>query len=129
MSITGFILDGAGGASTDAEFAVYRRFSPNGAGTHFEPGPAMHAGLATCPERDLPDDVNAAAAVIAEQARGLKGRAGFLWARSILRAPKWYSALSGILKEKYPDAPVAVVDPYTFFGLVRLELAGEAGRR
>ena len=119
MSITGFILDGSGGASTDLEFGAYRSFSPDGAGTHFEPGAAMHAGLPTCRETDLPDDVDKAAEVLANAAREHKDRPGFFWARSILRTPKWYADLSQRLAEKYPEAPVSVVDPYTFFGLIK----------
>ena len=36
MSITGFMLDGAGGGSTPEEFSAYRRFSPDGCGNHFD---------------------------------------------------------------------------------------------
>ncbi len=121
MSITGFILDGSGGASTELEFTAYRSFSPDGAGTHFEDKPALHLGLPTCPERDLPDDPAQAAARIAQAAQARNGRPGFLWARSILKAPRWYADLSRRLAEKYPDGEVVVVDPYTFFGLVKLQ--------
>lgn len=118
MTITGFILDGAAGASTDLEFAAYARFAPHGAGTHFEPGPAIHAGLPTCPERDLPDDARAAARFIAARASERRGQTGFLWARSILKPPRWYAEVSRLLREEHPDTPVEVVDPYTFFGLI-----------
>lgn len=123
MSITGFILDGSAGASTDLEFAAYHSFSPDGAGTHYEDRPAVHRGLATCREQDLPDEVNRAAAAVAEQARAGKGRPAFLWARSILRPPRWYAELSDTLETKYPDADITVVDPYTFFGLIQLDKA------
>lgn len=125
MTITGFLLDGSAGASTETEFAAYRDFSPDGLGTHFERGPGMRAGIPTCPERDLPDDVAAAAALIAERARALGGRPGFLWARSILKSPSWYAELGRRVRETPGDLPVEVVDPYTFFGLIRL--AGTAG--
>lgn len=119
MTITGFILDGSAGASTDQEFDVYARFSPDGAGTHFERGPAVHHGLPTCPEQDLPNSSEAAAAVIAERAKDPTDKPVFFWARSILKSPKWYADLSRCLEEKHPEAQVAVVDPYTFFGLIR----------
>lgn len=122
MTITGFILDGSGGGSTDHEFAAYARFSPDGAGTHFERGPALHQGLPTCPERDLPDSSEAAAAIIADRARAAKERPVFFWARSILKSPSWYAQVSRILEERHPEARVAVVDPYTFFGLIREHL-------
>jgi len=121
MSITGFILDGSGGPSTGLEFAAYHSFSPDGAGTHFEDKPAVHAGLPVCREQDLPDDVAKAAATIADVARARDGKPGFLWARSILKTPRWYADLSRCLAEKHPEAEVVVVDPYTFFGLVRLQ--------
>lgn len=121
MTITGFVLDGATGASTEREFADYRRFSPDGCGTHFEKGPRMIGGIPTCPERDLPDSAAEAAAVIAKLAGNIKGEAGFLWARSILKPPSWYAQIAQILREKYPQAPVAFVDPYTFFGLIQLQ--------
>lgn len=120
MSITGFMLDGYAGASTDQEFDAYRTFSPDGAGTHFEDGASVHVGLPTCREHDLPDDVEKAADVLADAARKRKGRPGFFWARSILRPPKWYAQLSQRLAEKYPEVEVTVVDPYTFFGLIKL---------
>jgi hypothetical protein len=123
MSITGFMLDGSGGASTKSEFEAYRSFSPDGAGTHFEGKAALHDGLPTCSERDLPDEVEKAAAVVAEAARKTKGGPGFFWARSILKSPKWYADLSRCLGEKYPEAQVSVVDPYTFFGLIRMHLS------
>ncbi len=120
MTITGFMLDGYAGASTDLEFGAYQSFSPDGAGTHFEPGASVHARLPTCREHDLPDDVEKAAAVLANAARERRGRPGFFWARSILKSPKWYAELSQRLAERYPDAEVTIVDPYTFFGLIRL---------
>jgi hypothetical protein len=122
LTITGFVLDGSAGASGAAEFAAYRTFSPDGIGTHFEEGPALRAGVPTCPERDLPDDVGRAAASILAREAERRGRAGFLWARSILKSPGWYAALSERIRTERPAAEVEVVDPYTFFGLIRLEL-------
>jgi len=122
LTITGFVLDGAAGAATDLEFAAYRPFSPDGIGTHFEPGPALRAGLPTCPEKDLPDSVEDAARFIAGQATTSAGRTGFLWARSILKPPQWYADLSRRLREEHAGLAIEVVDPYTFFGLVRLHL-------
>ena len=121
MTITGFVLDGSSGASTEREFAAYRNFSPDGCGTHFEKGPKIIAGVPTCPERDLPDSAEAAAAVIAKYAGDVKDEARFLWARSILKPPSWYAQVSQILQEKHPQAAVTIVDPYTFFGLIRLQ--------
>jgi hypothetical protein len=119
LRITGFILEGASGSTTDREFRAYQSFSPHGAGTHFEKSPALHFGMPTCPERDLPDNVTKAAALIADAARQRGNGPGFLWARSILKPPRWYADLSKHLAEDYPDARIVVVDPYTFFSLIR----------
>jgi hypothetical protein len=124
MTLTGFMLDGASGASTETEFAAYRTFSPDGLGTHFEKGPALHAGVPTCPEMDLPDSAEQAANVIADRAAKTRGQTAFLWARSILKPPGWYAGVSRRLREQHPDAAVEVVDPYTFFGLIRRHLGG-----
>jgi hypothetical protein len=120
MTITGFMIDGASGASTETEFAAYHEFSPDGLGTHFEKGPAMRAGVPTCPEMDLPAEAEQAAQAIAERAAKLAGRPGFLWERSILKSPAWYAEVSHRLREQHPDAAIEIVDPYTFFGLIRL---------
>lgn len=128
MTITGFVLDGASGASTELEFAAYRKFSPDGCGTHYEPGPKIIAGVSTCPERDLPDAPEKAAQVIATLAKEVKATPRFLWARSILKPPSWYAQVSQILRERFPESPVVVVDPYTFFGLIQHQFsAREAG--
>ncbi len=126
MSITGFMLDGSAGAATETEFAAYRGFSPDGIGTHFERRPRMWAGIPTCPERDLPDSAAGAAKLIADRARASAGRPGFLWARSILKSPAWYAEVSRRLREEHPDLPIVVVDPYTFFGLIRLDQGGRS---
>jgi hypothetical protein len=118
MTITGFVLDGSAGASTESEFAAYRTFSPDGCGTHFERGPRIIAGIPTCPERDLPDSAPQAAAFIAKEAAKVSTSPRFLWARSILKTPGWYARVSDLLREQHPDAPIAVVDPYTFFALI-----------
>ena len=120
MSVTGFIIDGAAGASTNTEFAAYRRFSPDGIGTQYDPTPVIHAGIPTCPEKDLPDDVNQAAALV----KSLVATASmpvFLWLRSVLKSPSWYVQLSQLLNAG-ATMPFEVVDAYTFFGLLEIQL-------
>ena len=85
----------------------------------------MISGVPTCPERDLPDSAEQAAEVIAKLADGVKAEARFLWARSILKSPSWYAQVAQIMRENHPEAPVVFVDPYTFFGLVRLNCGSE----
>jgi hypothetical protein len=127
MTITGFVLDGAAGAATTTEFAAYAGFSPDGLGTHFEAGPAFRAGIATCPEQDPPDSVEQAAAWIARRATNNASLPRFLWARSILKPPRWYAELSQRLRRDHPETRVELVDPYTFFGLVAQHLGGSDG--
>jgi len=119
MTITGFVLDGAAGASTGRELGLYRRFAPDGAGTHFEKEPRLIAGIPTCPEKDLPGDAGNAAAFIARAEAARKGRPAFLWARSILKPPRWYAQVAEELRARHPEAEVEFVDPYTFFGLIK----------
>jgi hypothetical protein len=123
ITITGFMLDGSAGHSTDFEFAAYHRFSSDGLGTHFEVGPAMHADTATCGESDMPENIEDAAALIAREAESGK-EPMFIWKRSILRRPAWYAELSRLLETKYASAQIEVVDPYTFFCLIRLHFTG-----
>ena len=67
------------------------------------------------------DGAEAAAEVIARLARSAAGRPGFLWARSILKSPAWHAEVSRQLREKHPGLPVEVVDPHTFFGLIKAD--------
>jgi hypothetical protein len=127
MTITGFMLDGSSGASTPAEFSAYYRFSPDGCGNHFDLQPRVISGVPTIREWDMPDAAAATAAYMAQQAAAATNGPRFLWARTILKSPAWHAEVSRCLHEKYPRAPVVVVDPYTFFGLIR-EQATRAGR-
>ncbi len=119
MSIVGFVLDGAGYRSTEREFRAYFEFSPDGCGTHFEHEARMIGGVPTCNEWDLNHDPVLAARDIAGVAGRYLDKPGFAWCRSILKPPSWYLEVSEALKKNHPDAAVTVVDPYTFFGLIR----------
>jgi hypothetical protein len=118
MSITGFMLDGSAGASTPEEFAEYRRFSPDGCGNHFDLTPQVISGVPTIREWDMPDSAESTAAFMTQQAAATAKGPCFLWARTILKPPAWHVEVSRLLREKHPNARVAVVDPYTFFGLI-----------
>ncbi len=122
MTITGFVLDGSAGTSTELEYAAYKYFSPDGFGTHYDKKPCLHAGVGACGEYDLPEDPAAAAKVLADAAQA--GHVKFFWARSILRTPKWYAQVEQKLRENHPQVPFAVVDPYTFFGLIAIHEGG-----
>jgi len=119
MSITGFMLDGSAGASTEEEFFAYKQFSPDGCGNHFDLTPRVISGVPTIREWDMPDSAKATAAHMASQSAAATNGPCFLWARTILKPPSWHVEVSRFLREKHPQAPVVVVDPYTFFGLIR----------
>jgi hypothetical protein len=119
MTITGFILEGASGPSLEAEYAAYRSFSPDGLGTHFEKGASVVAGVATCPEHDLPGTADEAAREIARHAAAHPEQPRFLWARATLKSPGWYADISRSLRKHFPELAIEIVDPYTFFGLIQ----------
>jgi hypothetical protein len=125
MSITGFMLDGAAGASTPEEFTEYRRFSPDGCGNHFGPGAQVVSGVPTIREYDMPGSAEGTAAYLSRRAAASANGPCFLWARTILKPPSWHAEVSRVLREKYSYARVAIVDPYTFFGLIKEHLKRE----
>ncbi len=125
MSITGFMLDGDAGASTGEEFAAYQRFSPDGCGNHFDLTPRVISGVPTIREWDMPDSAEATAKYMAGRAAAATNGPAFLWARTILKSPGWHAEVSRILREKHPEAPVVIVDPYTFFGLIKAHVEEE----
>jgi hypothetical protein len=124
MSITGFVLDGSAGASTPMEFAEYRRFSPDGCGNQLDLTPQVISGVPMIREWDMPKTAERTAAYMAKQAEAAANGPCFLWARTILRTPTWHAEVSRILREQHPQARVAVVDPYTFFGLIKEDVLG-----
>ena len=67
----------------------------------------------------MPDSAEATAAYMAQRAAATTNGPCFLWARTILKSPSWHAEVSRCLGEKHPTAPVIVVDPYTFFGLIK----------
>ncbi len=127
MTITGFVLDGSAGASASEEFAEYRRFSPDGCGNIFDLTPQVISGVPTIREWDMPRSAEKTAAFMAQQAVAASKGPRFLWARTILRTPSWHAEVSRILREQHPNAPVVVVDPYTFYGLIKEHV--NAGRK
>ena len=120
MTITGFVIEGSSGVTTQTEYAAYATFSPDGIGTQIEKGPGMRVGVPTCPELDMPDTPEKVARYLAGRAAKRRGQTDFLWARSTLTSPQWYADILRCLREQYPGTAVEFVDPYTFFGLIRL---------
>jgi hypothetical protein len=121
MSITGFIIDGSAGASTDTEFAAYQSFSPDGIGRQYGSATSVQEGMPTCLVQGSGSTVAAAGAAIAGLVTGTSAPT-FLWVRSVLQNPSWYAQLSFYLAQNYPGISFNVVDAYTFFGLLGINL-------
>lgn len=120
LTITGFVLDGAAGASTLKEYEAYRLFSPDGLGVHFDEGPALRASIPIRREIDLPDQIDRAAEIIRRFAAQHRRKPSFFWARSILKDPGWYAQLTEGFKRQETEEAIETVDPYTFFQLIRI---------
>ncbi len=73
----------------------------------------------------MPDSAKQTAAFMAEQAAAATNGPRFLWARTILKSPTWHAEVSRVLRKEHPNAPVVVVDPYTFFGLIKEQVKAE----
>jgi hypothetical protein len=86
--------------------------------------PQVISGVPMIREWDMPKTAERTAAYMAKQAEAAASGPCFLWARTILRTPTWHAEVSRILREQHPQARVTVVDPYTFFGLIKEDVIG-----
>ncbi len=118
LGITGFVIDGFSPGLNEQGLDAYARFSPEGIvaqkigeiGVHGEmPYIRMAADLGGTPEQ--------AAESVAERFGDLSPE--FFVFRTILHPPGWHKELWDSLRQRYPEQNVQVVDPYTFFALVK----------
>ncbi len=117
ISITGFIIDGYADGLNEDGMRIYRDFSPDGIVAQkiekqgvFEGMPFIRMNL------DLdgrPEDV---AKTIYSRFEGDMPQ--FLIFRDILKTPSWHVEVKEHLKKIEPNA--IIVDPYTFFALLKL---------
>lgn len=124
-SITGFLINGHAGRLTEASEEMTARFSPDGAATqpHWNRG-ANHltGGMPVALiYGDLEPGVDSSARMMA-QAR--KDGPEFLAFRIILLGPDYVRDVSARAQSLRPDAPFAMLDPYSFYYLLRHSLGG-----
>jgi hypothetical protein len=125
LSITGFIINGHKPITPEVQRA-YALFSPDGVG-HNGGGkgvPPMEAGTVFHPHTAdialLAKDTDEAAGII--YANTQPGKPQFHIFRSILCTPSFMVQLTERIKREHPEHNYEVVDPYTFFDLLKQHL-------
>ena len=118
LGIVGFIIDGFSPGLNERGLDAYAQIAPEGivaqqiapAGVHGEmPYIRMRADLVGSPQEAAP----AVAAQFGDSPYD------FLVFRTILHHPGWHRELWDLLRQQHPDDNVQVVDPYTFFYLLK----------
>lgn len=129
-SITGFLINGHAGQLTEGAERMTARFSPDGTATqpHWNRGDNhLTAGMPVALiYGDLDANVEASAAMMAQHRR--QGEQ-FLAFRIILLGPDYVTQLITRAQGLQPDRPFALLDPYTFYYLLRHSLGGTNGSR
>lgn len=120
VTITGFIIDGFAPALSVESFEAYSTFSPDGIVAQKIADTGIYDSM---PFKRMDSDVHGSPKRAAETILSfVKGDPPqFLFFRSILKSPSWYKSLFAELTSARPD--IAVLDPYSFFLLLRLHQA------
>ena len=127
--ITGFLINGHAGALTEESLQMTAAFSPDGAASQVwlkgdnrlvdgMPMARMH--------HDLDPDVQASVDCMN---RFRTDGTQFLNFRTILLGPEYITRLTNAAMASRPEAPYAMVDPYTFYYLLRHSLGGTNEKR
>lgn len=134
LTVTGFIINALSGRMTPEAERLFASFSPDGIVLRdpSEKRLRLEGHLPCIPMSDegLPLDTKEASIRIFK----LAGKPGdteptFVTCRSVLHPPEFYEQVEDRLQESRSDGSVAIVDPRTFFYLVRTHLGGENTRR
>lgn len=123
LSITGFIIDGHSPGMGERGMAAYMRFSPDGIVGQKIPAQGVFEGVMPFVRMrlDLHGNPPDAGRRLADLAR--LNLPKFLFVRTILKSPSWHSETMAAARAANPN--LEVVDPYTFFLLVKqYELGG-----
>lgn len=133
-SITGFLINGFAGALTDESNRMYLPFSGDGIMTqpHWMPADKKHDHLLeTMPVAGMKQDITAPVDVVVEAIlkHGRPGETRFLGFRSILVGSDWIREVNDTIRARRPDCRFELVDPYTYFYLLRHTLGGRNERR
>jgi len=137
LSITGFLLNGKGGEVPDEVVDLYRTFSPDGITFNWHhlvgPWPRLQGNtpLTAFPHYGLGQ--SDALEVWVEQVDRAYGEYReahgegpvFLTLRCVYTSPDFLVELTEALRQAHPERDYQVVDPYTFFALMRRELGGK----
>ena len=122
LTISGFIIDGHAPAMDRACLDALASFSPGGVVPQKVPAPALLHGnmpvLRSGPDINDNDPVKAARAVLDTIAARKPMR--FHWFRDILKPPSWHVAVMEEITRQNPK--VVLLDPHTFFELLRIDL-------
>jgi hypothetical protein len=117
LTITGFIIDGFAPALSVENMEAYSTFSPDGLVAQKIADTGVYGSMPfKRMDADIHGDPKRAAETILSFVKGDAPQ--FLFFRCIVRSPSWYRALFAELASARPD--IAIVDPYTFFLLLRL---------
>ncbi len=141
LSITGFFLNGKGGEAPDEVVDLYRAFSPDGITFNWHhlvgvwprlqgntPLTAfLHYGLG---QGDALETWVEQMDKAYDEYRQNHGEGPvFLTLRCVYTSPDFLVQLTEALRQAHPERDYQVVDPYTFFALMRQELGGKNEKR
>ncbi len=121
LTITGFLIEGHSPTIGELGMDAYMRFSPDGLVCHRHCGKrGLYRGEMPYVKhtRDIAGTPEEAAATIRGELddRGTQ----FLFFRSVIQTPGWHAELIERMMNSETGGRVRFVDPYTFFGLLKL---------
>ncbi len=142
LAITGFFLNGQGAEAPDEVVDLYRSFSPDGITFNWHhlvgdwPRLQGNTPLTAFPyygmsnDNPLPDWVDQVDQAYAQyqQSHGTGGPV-FLTFRCVYVSPSFLLQLTEELRRQHPERDYEVVDPFTFFHLLRQDLGGSNDHR
>jgi hypothetical protein len=133
-SLTGFIINGFCGETTDLSNRMFLPFSGDGVMTQPHWMPREHKSdhlLDGMPVAVMKQDITAPVDVVVEAIlkHGRPNETQFLSFRSILVSPDWIKTVNDKIRAARPDCRFEPVDPYTYFYLLKHSLGAKVERR
>ncbi len=118
ITITGFGLDGLAPPVNGKILDAYSRFSKNGYVGYKISEMGVHKEM---PYVKITGDIDHSAEKAAKKLVDEIGNStpNFKYFRSSAKTPLWYVQIMKVLKTKYRAFPLELVDPYTFFALIK----------
>lgn len=119
LHITGFIIDGNARAMDDNVKTAYTKFSPRGIVAQKIDQKGVFKGMPFVRmDYDIYTPVDKAAETVLHRIEAVKSK--FMIFRTILWTPTNHKELFELIKQSPQGARIEIVDPYTFFLLVKL---------